>query len=314
MRIIKCGQILLAATLVLLSAFAVACSQIHYALPAEDRQSSGPSPGKLGTMERDVTYGTVDGFDLKMDIYYPTTATGPVPSVLHVHGGGWTKGDKALTAGIIDIVRLLRQGYLVASINYRLAPKYNFPAQIQDVKCAVRYLRAHASEYGVDPDHIGAFGGSAGGHLVTLLGVTDDSAGFDDSGGWHQQSSRVQAVADMFGPSNLTVIFEGAMPPLLIKVFGTRDRNSDIVVQASPVTHVTADDPPFLILHGEKDKLVPISQSQILHEKLLAAGVSSTLVIVKNAGHGFMPAGGIPDPNPFELSGLLIKFFNQHLK
>jgi len=110
------------------------------------------------------------------------------------------------------------------------------------------------------------------------------------------------------------VIFKGAMPSLLIQVFGTRDRNSDIVAQASPVTHVTADDPPFLILHGDKDKLVPTSQSQALHEKLLAAGVSSTLIIVKNAGHGFLPAGGIPDPNTFELSGLLINFFNQHLK
>lgn len=314
MKISAFLQILLAILLALTSISAVACSQPNPPPPNRNQLSTAPDPGKLNTVERDVTYGTVDDVDLKMDIYYPAVAAGPVPALLHVHGGGWTKGDKALTAGIIDIINLLRQGYLVASINYRLAPEYKFPAQIQDVKCAVRYLRAHASEYGIDPDRIGAFGGSAGGHLVALLGVTDDSAGFDNSGGWSQQSSRVQAVADMFGPSDLTIIFKGAMPPLLIQVFGTRDRNNDIVVQASPITHVTADDPPFLILHGDRDTLVPVSQSQMLHEKLLAAGITSTLIVVKNAGHGFMPAGGIPDPNPFKLSQLLINFFNQHLK
>ena len=314
MKIILYTQLLLVIVLALLPVSTIACIQLDQPTTTETEQSPGPVPKKLGTVERDITYGEVDDVELKMDIYYPTTATGPVPALLHVHGGGWTKGDKALTAGIIDIIRLLRQGYLVASINYRLAPEYKFPAQIEDVKCAVRYLRAHASEYGIDPDRIGAFGGSAGGHLVALLAVADDSAGFNDSGGWSQQSSRVQAVTDMFGPSDLTTIFRGAMPPLLIQVFGTPDRNSDIVVQASPVTHVTEDDPPFLILHGDKDKLVPVSQSQTLHEKLVAAGVSSTLIIVKNGGHGFMPVGGIPDPNPFELSQLLIDFFNQHLK
>jgi acetyl esterase/lipase len=314
MKLVTGFQVSLAIILALSSALVVACNHPNQPSTIGDLQSPGPGPEKLGTVQRDVTYGTVDGIDLKMDIYYPTKANGLVPAVLHVHGGGWTKGDKALTAGIIDIIRLLRHGYLVASINYRLAPKYKFPAHIQDVKCAVRYLRAHAIEYGIDPDHIGAFGGSAGGHLVALLGTTDDSAGFDDSGGWPQQSSRVQAVANMFGPSDLTTIFKGAMPSLLIQVFGTRDRNSESIVKASPITHVTADDPPFLILHGNRDKLVPVSQSQILHEKLLAADVSSTLIIVKNAGHGFLPAGGIPDPNPLELSRLLINFFNEHLK
>jgi len=293
---------------------ALACTLPRPLAPAIPGPKQGPSPEKLGTMERDVNYGIADDTALKMDIYYPLSATGPVPAVLHVHGGGWTKGDKALTAGALQVPELLKRGYLVASINYRLAPQHKFPAQIQDVKCAVRYLRVYAADYGIDPDRIGAFGGSAGGHLVSLLGVTDKSAGFDNSGGWYDQSSRVQAVVDQFGPSDLTIVFEGAMPPLLTQVFGTTDRHSDIVVRASPVAYISPDDPPFLIMHGDRDKLVPASQSQILYDRLKAAGVPATLVIVKNAGHGFLPAGGLPNPNPTQLIDMLADFFDQHLK
>ncbi|MBM3174084.1 MAG: alpha/beta hydrolase [Chloroflexi bacterium] len=296
--------------LLLTLVLASACSVPRTLAPT----NQGPSPEKLGTIERDIFYGTVDGAALKMDIYYPTSATSSVPAVLHVHGGGWTKGDKALTAGAVFVPELTKRGYLVASINYRLAPQYKFPAHIQDVKCAVRYLRAHAADYGIDPDRIGAFGGSAGGHLVALLGVTDKDAGFDNSGGWYDQSSRIQAVADQFGPSDLTIIFEGAKPTLLTQVFGNSDRHSDIVVSASPAPHVSPDDPPFLIMHGDKDRLVPLSQSQILYDRLKAVGVPATLVIVKNAGHGFLPAGGIPNPTPIQLADMLADFFDQHLK
>lgn len=293
---------------------ASACAVPRPLAPINQEPGQGPTPEKLGTIERDVTYGTADGVALKMDVYYPSSATGPVPAVLHVHGGGWTKGDKALTAGALFVPELIKRGYLVASINYRLAPQYKFPAHIQDVKCAVRYLRAHAADYGIAPERIGAFGGSAGGHLVALLGVTDESAGFDNSGGWYDQSSRVQAVANQFGPSDLTIIFEGAKPTLLAQVFGNTDRHSDIVVRASPVTHVSPDDPPFLIMHGDKDKLVPLSQSQILYDRLKAAGVPATLVIVKNAGHGFLPADGLPNPTPIQLSNMLADFFDRYLK
>jgi len=269
---------------------------------------------KLGKVERDITYGVADGIALKMDIYYPKAAEGTVPAVLYVHGGGWTKGDKRVGAGATEIPELVSRGYLVAAINYRLAPQYKFPAQIEDVKCAVRFLRANAATYGIDPEHIGAWGGSAGGHLVSLLGVTDTTAGFEGNGGYANQSSQVQAVVDMFGPSDLSMVFEGANQRLQAQVFGTTDHNSEIVKRASPITWVSSDDPPFLILHGEKDTLVPPSQSEILYDQLISAGVPATLVIVKNAGHGFAPAGGTIDPSRMEITKMVADFFDKYLK
>ncbi|MEY2820121.1 MAG: Carboxylesterase NlhH [Chloroflexota bacterium] len=127
---------------------------------------------KLGTVEKDTTYCTVDGVELKMDVYYPSQNNGRFPVTMYVHGGGWSSGDKAQGAGAIEIPELQKAGFLVVSVNYRLAPEYVFPAMIEDVKCAVRSLRAHAEEYNLDPNRIGVWGGSAGGHLVALLGTS----------------------------------------------------------------------------------------------------------------------------------------------
>ncbi len=273
-------------------------------------------PAKLGTVERDVTYGNAGGVQLKMDIYYPKQMAEPVPAVMYVHGGGWTEGNKDNGAGAKMISPLQDAGFLVVSIDYRLAPEYKFPAQIEDVKCAVRFLRANATQFGIDPGRIGAIGGSAGGHLVSLLGVTDENAGLEGSGGSAGQSSRVQAVVDMFGPSDLSQEFGGgaAGNALGSSVFGTSDRGSDILKQASPVTYVSADDPAFLILQGDQDNLVPPSQSQELHDVLQAAGVPSTLVMVKNAGHGFKPDGGAISPTLQELNSMIVDFFSRELK
>jgi acetyl esterase/lipase len=270
------------------------------------------SRASTGEVERDVTYCIVGDLQLKMDIYHPTTAMTSVPALLYVHGGGWTKGDKA--SGWREIWELVNRGYLVAAVNYRLAPEYKFPAQIEDVKCAVRFLRANAQSYGLESARIGAWGGSAGGHLVSLLGVTDASAGFEGSGGHSDQSSRVQAVVDMFGPSDLTQTFSGANPRILGQVFGARDAGSEILKRASPVTHVSSDDPPFLILHGEKDRLVPVTQSLKLYDRLRAADVPATLVIVKNARHGFAPAGGAISPSRAQITEMVANFFDQNLK
>lgn len=264
---------------------------------------------KLGTVERDVTYCTMDGVALKMDVYYPAENNGRFPVAMYVHGGGWSSGDKEKGAGALDMPQLQGAGFLVVAVNYRLAPEYQFPAMIEDVKCAVRSLRAHADEYNLDPDRIGAWGGSAGGHLVSMLGTTDASAGFD-VGEYLEYSSRVQAVVDMFGPADLTVGFEGN-PTSKVEnvVFGGFDP-----ALASPVTYVTADDPPFLMLHGEKDTLVPIEQSEILLATLQKAGVPAELVRVKNAGHSFKPVGGEISPTRPELSQMILNFFEETLK
>jgi acetyl esterase/lipase len=271
---------------------------------------------KLGQVEKDITYCTMDGVPLKVDVYYPAIASASWPLVIYVHGGGWEAGDKSEGAGFRKLTGMQNTGFLVASVDYRLAPKYKFPAQIQDVKCAVRYFRAHAAEYNINPDKIGLWGGSAGGHLVALAGTSDSSAGWD-VGEYLDQSSRVQAVVDMFGPTDLTrgSARVGIQAQLQRDVFGSTSATDPILAAASPVTYVTADDPPFLILQGDADTLVPLEQSQILYDKLQAVGVSSKLLVVRHAGHGFQQVGNKEiSPSVIKLGKEIVKFFTQYLK
>lgn len=272
----------------------------------------GLDPSKLGTVERDVTYCVADGVELKMDVYYPLEASGPVPAAIYVHGGGWTGGDKAGEGGSQEIPELLHRGYLAVKINYRLAPRWTFPAMIEDVKCAVRSLRANAARYGLDPMRIGAWGGSAGGHLVALLGTLDEGV-FEGSGGFPEASSRVRAVAVLSGPTDLPRLFAHQGREVMRRVFGVTDPNAEILVQTSPVHWVSSDDPPFLIVHGERDTLVPPEQARILYNTLRAANVSATLAMVRNAGHGFRPVGGPIDPSREEITQMIADFFDEHL-
>ena len=268
---------------------------------------------ETGKIEKDVIYGKADNADLKMDIYYPAEGTGNSPALIYVHGGAWIEGDKSSGVGIKYIPDLVKRGYLVASVNYRLAPKYKFPAQIEDVKCAVRFLRFNAKKYGINPEKIGAFGGSAGGHIVLLLGLSGSDK-FNNSGGYEGQSSKVKAVVDLFGPSDLTVTFDKKGMKLIEEVFGTSDCNSEILKSASPVSYISSEDPPFLIIHGEKDRVVQFSQSQELYDKLKKAGLDATLVRVKNAGHGFIAFGGKIDPSREEIGVMIADFFDRSLK
>ncbi|MEW6404428.1 MAG: alpha/beta hydrolase [Chloroflexota bacterium] len=265
-------------------------------------------PARLGTSQLDVTYCTVDGVDLKMDVYFPSAMNGPAPAVVYVHGGGWRSGDKRSGVGTAEFSGLNTTGFVVFALNYRLAPDYRFPAMIEDVKCAVRSIRAHAAEYNIDPDRIGAFGGSAGGHLVAMLGTTDASAGFD-VGQYLEYSSRVHAVVDMFGPTDLTLQFSDEQTQRASHVF-----TEDQLVMASPVTYITPDDPPFLILQGDKDRVVPPEQSQVLYDRLVGGGVEAQLVMVENAGHGFNPVDGEISPKRAELALMILSFFSQHLQ
>jgi len=253
----------------------------------------------------------MDGLPQKMDIYFPNTG-GPWPVFIYVHGGGWNQGDKAEGAGWKF---LNAQGYMVVSVNYRLAA-YNvkFPAMIEDVKCAVRSLRAHASQYNLDPGRIGALGASAGGHLVALLGTSDQSAGWD-VGQYLDQSSRVQAVVAESVFSDFTSTIYDSMQMAIYYAFGDfPGTDSKINVAASPVTYVTPDDPPFLIIHGDKDGYAPPDQAQILDAKLKAAGVSSKLVIIQNGTHGLTSWNGNPmSPSADEINQILLDFLNKNL-
>ena len=272
-----------------------------------------PTPAylaKLGTIERDVTYCVSDGVALKMDVYYPKTMDKPAPAVAYVHGGSWSSGDTHDSMGMTDVPELLARGYLVVSINYRHAPEWKFPTQIEDVKCAIRFLRANAKQFNLDSKRIGAWGHSAGGHLVGLLGTTDVGAGFEGPSNYLDQSSRVQAVVDMSGRADLL----GMPADRASSVFGVTDNSVHLLEHASPVTFVTRDDPPFLILHGGQDDVVPPGVSQELYDRLQAAGVPAKLVIVKNADHMFRPVDGPMSPTRAEMTKMIADFFDQYLK
>lgn len=276
--------------------------------------SSASSNGSTG--DRGVVYCTDGGVPLTMDIYRPAgNANGPMPAVLYVHGGGWEKGNASL-GGVNALIadQLLQHGMVVAAVNYRLAPQYPWPAQIDDVKCAVRYLRANAQRYGIDPREIGAWGGSAGGHLVSMLGTAGPGAGFD-TGQYTSESSSVQAVVDMFGPADLTASGWGPYATSVVQqVFGvTPGQDNGVLAKASPVSYIQANDPPFLIFQGVADNVVPPSQSQELAARLHDAGDGATLVMVQNAGHGFKPTGGPIDPSLDQIASTTTEFFAQHL-
>jgi acetyl esterase/lipase len=218
----------------------------------------------------------------KMDVYYPASG-GPWPAVVYVHGGSWTELDKA-EGGAWAFLR--DAGILVVSVNYRLADgEVMFPAMIEDVKCAVRHLRANAVRYNLNAEQIGVMGWSAGGHLAALAGTADASAGWE-TGEYLDQSSRVQAVVSLAGLSDLTRPMDEVISASIDYAFGAPGGvPSPELVTGSPIAYVTPDDPPFLIVHGTQDAVVSYDQSQALHAWLTAQGVPSTLVTVRDGDH-----------------------------
>ena len=248
-------------------------------------------------VQRDVEYAKVEGKSMALDLYLPAVKAGTrLPLVIWVHGGAWRAGSKDGTPA----VALLGDGFAVASISYRLSGIAKFPVQIHDCKGAVRFLRANAAKYNLDPNAFGAWGSSAGGHLVALMGTAGDANELEgDVGGNVGVSSRVQAVCDFFGPTDFlamkglpsTIQHMSADSPESQLLGGAVEQVVQRAKQASPVTYVSKDDPPFLIVHGDKDMLVPYQQSELLHAALTKAGVTSELYIVKGAGHG-----GFRDP------------------
>ena len=261
----------------------------------------------------DITYCTMDGVPLKMDLYFPDGIEPPHQVLVYVHGGSFTSGDKRKGSGIIDLPAMTARGYAVAAINYRLMPEYPFPAEVVDAKCAVRFLRAHADEYDLLTDRVGIWGGSAGGHLAAMVGLTNGDPAFE-LGENREYSSRVDAVVEMFGPTDLTQPMGWLQRWLLRRAFDTDSSSDARLIKASPVEYVTRDAPPFLILHGEQDTAVPVEQAKDLYQKLLDEGVDATLVIVENADHNFKPIGGIITPTRTEISGMMGDFFDNLLK
>ncbi|HMN62410.1 MAG TPA: alpha/beta hydrolase [Anaerolinea sp.] len=261
----------------------------------------------------DLVYCSPGGVPLSMDLYFPEQGAAPWQVLVYVHGGSFTGGDKRQGSGMIDIPALTARGYVVAAINYRRMPDNPFPAEVLDARCAVRFLRANAEKYQLRTDKMGIWGGSAGGHLASMVGLTNHDPAFD-AGEYPDQPSRGDAVVEMFGPTDLTAPMGWLQRWLLRRAFGTDNPADPLLARASPVLYVNTDAPPFLILHGEQDDAVPVVQAQLLQDKLTAAGVNSTLVIVKNANHNFKPTGGAIQPGREEISGMVADFFDLWLK
>jgi acetyl esterase/lipase len=249
------------------------------------------------TAVKDLTYGMGGDVELKLDLAMPRAARGPFPAVVCIHGGGWRAGKRqdlsarSQTLGDRSFIEFLAaRGFVAVTVSYRLSPQHKFPAQIEDCKAAVRWLRANATKYQIDSGYIGAVGFSAGGHLVCLLGTSDKKDGFEGKGGNPEQSSRVQAVASFFGPTNFITKdwSEEVERTFLLPLLGATYKDKPGLYKwVSPISYVSKDDPPFLFFHGTEDALVGLRHPRELAAKLKEVGVSARVVELKGEGHGW---------------------------
>lgn len=270
-----------------------------------------------GRVERNVVFGMYSGLALLMDVYHPENPNGY--GIVFISGSGWTR-ELGLDAvplketgqEQIYAVPLAAAGYTVFGINHRAAPRFRHPAHLEDAQRAVRFVRHHAREFGIDPDRIGAMGGSSGGHLASLLGVLDGDGMADDASPVNRESAKVQAVVARAAPTDLTLSPPRAVHPL----FGFRGttRTGSIehgrFVAASPAAHVTSDDPPLLLIHGDADDVVPYRHAEVMQAALEQAGVPTALLRVPDAGHGPTFPGAV---NPPDYIGAMVEWFDRHL-
>lgn len=270
-------------------------------------------------MEKDIAYIAGGDDAQKLDLYLPEKPSGkPLPLIVHIHGGGWMGGSKFPC----PVAGMVLKGYAVASVEYRFSQKAKFPAQIQDCQAAIRWLRAHAKKHNFDVEHMGVVGGSAGGHLSALVGTSGGKKAFAPIGGNEEQSDKVQAVCDIYGPADFSTVVEQAAGDKNVKnifefntpkdpyssLIGTHLGDKQRADAVSPVHYVSRDNPPFLILHGTHDTLVPYAQSQELLAALKAQGVEAWLQTLPGSGHGGA-AFGKP-----AVTKLTLDFFDKYLK
>jgi len=265
---------------------------------------------------KDVVFGTGGERPLRLNIARPKQLPEePMPVIAFIHGGGWRNGNYNGPRTYPFAAR----GYFAVNIEYRLSGEATFPAQIHDCKAAIRWLRANAEKYHINPDRIGVWGSSAGGHLAALLGTSGGVPELEGEGGSEGFSSRVQAVVDWYGPTDLSKMggrYDRPDSPVCRLLGGSLHERMELVRMANPITYVTPDDPPFLFIHGEKDHVVPFNQSELLYEALKEAEVDATLIKVENADHGFQP--NPPDaaikPALQEIFEMTVDFFDKHIK
>ncbi len=260
-------------------------------------------------VQRDIVYGDGGGRPLKLDLVLPQPEPEkPLPLIVFIHGGGWRGGDKA--GGVGRVAPLVATGnYVGATVGYRLSGEATWPAQIHDCKAALRWLRANAQRYHIDPDRIGVWGSSAGGHLVNMLGTSGDFEALEGAGGSPGHSTRVRCVVPFCGPTNFLApqLLESGRRPSAVDLLlgGPIEERRELAREASPITYVSADDPPFLLLHGTADPIVPFEQAEMFHDALKEAGVDVTLVRIVGGSHA---VGGD------EVMRRVAAFFEKHLR
>lgn len=257
------------------------------------------------SVDRNVVYGMYSGLALLMDVYYPENPNGY--GIIHISGSGWTR-PLSLDAPMLNHQghvklegqALVKAGYTLFSVNHRAVPRYIYPAAVEDVQRAVRFIRFHADDYGINADKIGAIGGSSGGHLVSMLGTLDGNEIPVDDTPINRMSAKVQCVIARAAPSNF--LSDNTVGEFFIGARGRVLKDSLTVEykrakEASPVWHITADDPPFLLVHGDKDEIVAYALSEQFYKKLDEVGIPAKLIQIEDAGHGphFPGATNLPD-------------------
>lgn len=256
-----------------------------------------------------IEYSNPDEQHLQLNLARPKSGDGPFPAVVCIHGGGFRAGTRDGYDKLC--IQLAQRGYVAATITYRLSPKFKFPAAIHDTKAAVRWMRANAGTYKINPERIGVTGGSAGGHLAQFLAVTAHVPEFEGTGGNAEQSSSVSCVVNFFGPSDFTKSYGKSVDAAVVLPMwlgGNLDTARQLHVRASPLYWVTPDAAPTLCVHGTDDKYVAYEQAVWIIDRLKAAGVEAELLTLKGAGHGFKGA------DAKKADQALFEFFDRHLK
>ena len=260
-------------------------------------------------VEKGIEYANPDDQHLQLNLARPKTGDGPFPAIVCIHGGGFRAGKRESYDGLI--VRLAEQGYVAITVTYRLAPKYQFPAAVHDTKAAVRWVRANAAKYKIDPSRIGTTGGSAGGHLAQFLGVTAGVKEFEGDGGNPAESSAVACVVNVYGPSDFTKSYGksvDAAEVLPLFLGGNLEKARKLHLKASPLYWVTPVAAPTLCIHGTLDKYVAHEQAVWLVDKMNAAGAEAELLTLEGAGHGFK------GKDAETADKALMAYFNKRLK
>lgn len=258
-------------------------------------------------LDRDVVFATINGHELKLDIAYPKDNKGKLPAVVYIHGSGFEMGDKPTD----QTVFFAKNGFVGIAIQYRLSGEAKFPAAIHDCKTAIRWTRANAKKYGIDPDKIGVIGESAGGYLVAMMGTSGGNTYMEGHGPYREYSSKVQAVVDLFGPIDFAIMADAPGGPVSKFLGKPVQEAPELVKKTNPITYVDANDAPTLMIHGEKDAGVIVQQSELLYDALTKVGVKAKLVRVKNAGHGFAPSpeGATICPSLDEIEATQVQWF-----